>query len=121
MLVCGFFSVSILIACATIKWGDLDLFLVYFMVSYSTATIQPLHTQFFIKKCDPFSSLFKPANRSHDFRNGVTWSYTGLEAHSSCSFVYSCNSRSIMEEKLDKMIFQQSEHPICTRKYSYHS
>ena len=38
-------------------------------------------------------SLFKPVNmRSHNFRNGVTWSYTEYKAHSSC-FHYSCNSR----------------------------
>ena len=40
------------------------------------------------------SSLFKPANmRSCNFRNGLTWPYTGYKAHSSCFFPYSCNSR----------------------------
>ena len=29
----------------TVKWGDLDLFLVYFMISYPTAATQPLDTQ----------------------------------------------------------------------------
>ena len=40
------------------------------------------------------SGLFKPVNmRSRNFRNGVTWSYTGYKAHSSSFFLYSCNSR----------------------------
>ena len=29
----------------TVKWGDLDLVLLYFMISYLTATTQPLDTQ----------------------------------------------------------------------------
>ena len=29
----------------TVKWGDLDLFLIYFIISYLTATTQPFDTQ----------------------------------------------------------------------------
>ena len=71
------------------------------------------------------SSIFKTVNmRSRNFRNGVTWSYTGYKAHSSCSFPYSCNSRTyelLEHQKEDEMIIQQPEHLICTKKYSYHS
>ena len=37
---------------------------------------------------------------------------------------FSCNSRAnelLERQKLDQMIFQQPEHSICTKKYSYHS
>ena len=61
---------------STVKWGDLDLFLVYFMISYLTATTQPPDTQniwhcvltLLIKKTRDFRSpcrvfsLFKPVN-----------------------------------------------------------
>ena len=102
---------------------DLDLFLVYFMISYLTATTQPLNTEEYMALC-PLSwlkkhiiliilvcSLFKPVKmRSCNFRNGVTWSYTEYEAHSSCCFHYTCNSRTnelLEHQKLNQMIFQQ--------------
>ena len=58
--------------------------------------------------------------RSRNFRNGVVWSYTGYEDHSSCSFLYSGNRTNELLEhkKLDQMIFQKPEHSICTKKYS---
>ena len=61
--------------------------------------------------------------RSRNFRNGVAWSYTGYEAHSSCSFLYRCSrTNELLEhQKLDQMIFQKPEHSICTKKYSYRS
>ena len=61
--------------------------------------------------------------RSRNFRNGVAWSYTGYEAHSSYSFLYSCNrTNELLEhQKLDQVIFRKPEHSICTIKYSYRS
>ena len=122
----------------TVKWGALDLFLIYFMISYLTAMTQSFDTQnlwhcaliLLIKKTCNFWSLlflvfFKTANmKSCNFRNGVTWSYTLFKAHSSFSILYSTNSRTyelLEHQKLDKMIFQQPEHPICTRNNSYNS
>ena len=79
------------------------------------------NTQFLITLV---SSLFKPLNmRSPNFRNGVTWSYTGYKAHFSCSLLYHHNdstNKLLEHQKWDKMIFQQ-QHSICTKKYSYHS
>ena len=70
------------------------------------------------------SSLFKPVNmRSPNFRNGVTWSYTGYKAHFNCSLLYHHNTRTnelLKHQKWDKLIFQQPEHLICTKKYLYH-
>ena len=95
---------------ATIKWGDLDLFLVYFMISYLTAATQPLGTHNILHCVITLvSSLFKPVNmRSCNFKNGVTWSYS--------------RANEVFEhQKLDQMIFQQPEHSICIKKYSYRS
>ena len=77
-----------------IKWGDLDLFLVYFMILCLTATTQLPDTQnlwhctltLSIRKIHNFwSSSFLvflvTTMRNWYSRNGVTWSYTGLEAH----------------------------------------
>ena len=112
----------------------MDLFLAYFMISQLTATTEPLDTEniwhwvltLLIKKAKfqitLISSLFKPVNmRSRNFRNGVAWSYTGYEAHSSCSFLYRCSrTNELLEhQKLDQMILQKPEHSICTKKYSY--
>ena len=61
--------------------------------------------------------------RSPNFRNGVTWSYTGYKAHFNCSLLYHHNTRTnelLKHQKWDKLIFQQPEHLICTKKYLYH-
>ena len=50
--------------------------------------------------------------RSRNFRNGVTWSYTEYEAHTSCCFLYSRNGRT------NELLEHQKK---WTKKYSYRS
>ena len=50
------------------------------------------------------------------FRNGTTWSYTKFEAHFTFFFLYigsiADNIKLLKHQKLDKMIFQDSENSI---------
>ena len=65
----------------------------------------------------PCFQSFWPTNmRSRYFRNGVTWSYTGYEAHLILFFLYSCiagHMKLLGHQKLDKMTFHQFELSIC--------
>ena len=47
---------------STIKWGDFDLFLIYFMISYLTATTRPFDTQN-LRHC----ALTLLIKKTHDF------------------------------------------------------
>ena len=74
------------------------------------------------------SSLFKPAanmRRSRNFRNGVLgpilWIQSSFQLFLVLSSGNSWTYKLLEHQKLAKMISQQPEHSICTRKYSYHS
>ena len=104
----------------TIKWGNLDLFLVYFMISYLRIYHIVTSVSWLKKKCNfqsPLLLVFISLQTWEVNMSEMRWLDPTLQLKIiPLVTFFTANGRTytlLEHQKLDKMIFQQLQHSIC--------